>query len=157
HAGGDDQAPLDNAGHGPLLSSRCRVPETASPPKVGRPVGRDPPRRESCPWSSNRSHGMDEELRVTYELACDPGQTPEAMARDIALEQTVELPDGCFPPVVGERVVGRVETVAPLAGGGWQARIAYDLGATADDVPQLLNLLFGNISMKRGIRLAALR
>jgi ribulose-bisphosphate carboxylase large chain len=96
----------------------------------------------------------DQPLRVTYELACTPGEEPEAKARDIALEQTVELPGGAFPAPVGERVVGRIENLMPLPDRRWAAQIAYDPAAVTDDVPQLLNVLFGNISLKQGVRIA---
>jgi S-methyl-5-thioribulose 1-phosphate isomerase len=97
-------------------------------------------------------------LRVTYQLTCAPGEDPEAKARDIAFEQTVELPPECVSPEIAARVVGRVEALEPLAregrtgrGGRWRAVITYDPAAVGTEVPQLLNLLFGNISMKPAI------
>lgn len=95
-------------------------------------------------------------LRATYVLTCAAGDDPETKARDIALEQTVELPEPCVPRDVAARVVGAVERVEPAGDGRWRAVIAYDAAALVDDVPQLLNLLFGNISLKTGILLAAI-
>jgi len=92
-----------------------------------------------------------ERLRITYELGCAPGEDPEARARDIALEQTVELPPECVPPDVAARMVGRVEALAPLAERRWRVAISYDPATVGSEVPQLLNLLFGNISMKPAI------
>jgi ribulose-bisphosphate carboxylase large chain len=102
-----------------------------------------------------------DQLRITYQLTCAPGEDPEAKARDIAFEQTVELPPECVPPEIAARVVGRVEALEPLdregrtgrggRGERWRAVIAYDPAAVGTEVPQLLNLLFGNISMKSAI------
>ena len=56
---------------------------------------------------------VDDRLRVTYRLVCGEGETPQDKARDIAYEQTVELPPSCVGEAITERVVGRVEEVAP--------------------------------------------
>jgi len=88
-------------------------------------------------------------LRVTYHLACS-SRLAVAKARDIAFEQTVELPADSVPPEVAARVAGRVESVETLGRGRSSAVISFDPGAVCGDLPQLLNLLFGNISFKSG-------
>ena len=97
------------------------------------------------------SDSSNERLRVTYLLTCTEGEDPATKARDIALEQTVELPPGSFPPEIEERIVGKVEMVEPLGDGRWRTVLSYDVGVVGDDTPQLLNLVFGNISLKAGI------
>lgn len=92
-----------------------------------------------------------ERLRVTYRLTLAEGEDPDAKARDIAWEQTVELPEGSIPLDVEQRIVGEVEAVEPLEAGRWKAVISYDPVTVGADLPQLLNLLFGNISLKAGI------
>ncbi len=94
-------------------------------------------------------------LRVTYHLACS-SRLAAAKARDIAFEQTVELPADAMPPEVALRVAGRVESVDTLGRGRSRAVISFDPGAVCGDLPQLLNLLFGNISLKTGILIAGL-
>src|SRR2546425_8798409 len=88
-------------------------------------------------------------LRVTYPLACS-SRLAAARAQDIAFEQTVELPAHALPPEVALRVAGRVESVESLGRGRSRAVISFDPGAVCGDLPQLLNLLFGNISFKSG-------
>ena len=95
-------------------------------------------------------------LRLTYELTPGAGVAPETMARGIALEQTVELPARCLSAEVAATVVGRVERVEPLGDGHHVATIAYDPRTVAGDAHQLVNLLFGNVSLKAGIRLVAI-
>src|SRR3989449_5024646 len=94
-------------------------------------------------------------LRVTYHLA-GPSRLAAAKARDIAFEQTVELPADAVPPEVALRVAGRVESVESLGRRRSRAVISFDPGAVGGDLPQLLNLLFGNISLKTGILIAGL-
>ena len=98
---------------------------------------------------------MSEPLRVTYVLTCAAGEDPEAKAREIAFEQTVELPPDCVDEEVERRVVGRVEEVVAQEGSRWEAVIAYPALALGEDVTQLFNVLFGNISLKAGIRAAS--
>ncbi len=93
-----------------------------------------------------------QELRVTYVLTCVEGEDPESKARAIAFEQTVELPPECVTAEVERRVVGRVERVAELSAPRWEAVIAFPESALGEDATQLLNVLFGNISLQSGIR-----
>jgi ribulose-bisphosphate carboxylase large chain len=97
----------------------------------------------------------EQRLRITYQLTCADGEDPAARAREIALEQTVELPAACVPPALEQRIVGRVETIEPLGASRWQVVIAYDPLTLGDEIPQLFNLLFGNISLQHGIRVSS--
>lgn len=101
---------------------------------------------------------MSDFVRCTYQLTCDASEA-EAQAMDLALEQTVEVPAALVTdPAIQEGVVGRVEEVNIDAFGEGQHRvhIAYHAWLANAQVPQLLNLLFGNISIKGTIRLVAL-
>ncbi len=98
---------------------------------------------------------MSDRLTIHYRLRCDDGQSPAAKAGEIALEQTVELPEECLSPEILGRVVGRVEEVDE-EGNAWIARISYSPEAIGGELPQLLNLIFGNVSMKSGIRVEAI-
>ena len=95
----------------------------------------------------------DERLRVTYALTCGSGSDTYALARDIALEQTVELPASCISEQIDEAVVGRVESVSSIDGSTWRATVSYPAFVVVGSAGQLLNVLFGNISLMRGIRI----
>lgn len=95
-------------------------------------------------------------LRATYDLVCAPGEEARAKALDIAREQTVEMPEGTPPGDVEARVLGVIERLDTLPDGRSRVVISYDVALVDGAAPQLLNLLFGNISMKRGIRLVGL-
>jgi ribulose-bisphosphate carboxylase large chain len=90
-------------------------------------------------------------LRVTYDLACPTRGDAEAKARDIAREQTVEVPEGTAPEVEA-RLVGQVESIAEQDSGRWRAVIAYAPDLIGSDVTELFNLLFGNVSLKPAVR-----
>src|SRR5690349_2894793 len=94
-------------------------------------------------------------LRVTYHLT-GSSRAAAAKARDLAFEQTVELPPETVAPDVAARVAGRVESVRRLAQGRSRAVVSFDPAVVCGDVPQLLNLLFGNISLKSGIQIAGI-
>ena len=51
---------------------------------------------------------------------------------------------------------GRIEAFRPLDDGGYEATISYANEAAGSDLVQLLNVVFGNISIKPGIRLVRL-
>jgi ribulose-bisphosphate carboxylase large chain len=94
----------------------------------------------------------DARLLATYRIV---GSRAEARARawEICLEQTVELPVEVIPEgFVRDQVVGRIEALEKRPG-GYQAVISYAAGSAAGELPQLLNVLFGNSSLKPGIRL----
>jgi ribulose-bisphosphate carboxylase large chain len=97
-------------------------------------------------------------LRATYELALRRGETlreARRRARWIAYEQTVELPPGVSPPRIERQLVARVGSVS--AAGAGIARVTLGFSPRLVDSPgQLLNVLFGNVSMQAGIRLAEL-
>lgn len=94
-------------------------------------------------------------LRASYELTCDTAADATAQARDIAREQTVEVPEDTAPDVEA-RLVGRIESLEPDGRRRWRVVIAYDPMIVGGDVTALFNLLFGNISMKPAARLVDL-
>jgi ribulose-bisphosphate carboxylase large chain len=96
----------------------------------------------------------EERLRISYLLTCVQ-EEPSRKAREIALEQTVELPERAVSRQILEQVAGRVEALEPAGGSRWHAVITYPLESIGADLEQLVNLLFGNISLQTGIRIMA--
>lgn len=95
-------------------------------------------------------------FRVVYHLT---GSEEDALdtAKGIALEQTVEFPDDLVPTgPIRESIVGQIETFAALDGGGYEVTISYAIESAGDDLPQLFNVIFGNSSIKPGIRVESL-
>ena len=101
-------------------------------------------------------------IAATYRLTC-PAADVERLSRDIALEQTVEVPDALIScPALREAMVGRVISISavPVAAASPQpraeqfdVRIDYAADLAASGLGALLNLIYGNISLKQCIRL----
>jgi ribulose-bisphosphate carboxylase large chain len=95
-------------------------------------------------------------LRVRYELRLARGETARAKAEGIAREQTVEIAPGIAPIALERRTMGALAAIGETAGARAEAVIDYPWRELVSDLPQLLNLLFGNVSMQRGVRVAAI-
>ncbi|MCB0154325.1 MAG: ribulose 1,5-bisphosphate carboxylase large subunit [Anaerolineae bacterium] len=90
---------------------------------------------------------------VTYRLVAADEAAATTKATGICLEQTVELPAQLL---VGDdiqaEVVGRLERLSRLPDGHFEAVISYASETAGAELPQLLNVIFGNSSMQRGIQ-----
>ncbi len=88
--------------------------------------------------------------RAVYRLKHGLAESGE-LARAIAIEQTVEIPDAIIPQEIRERFVGRVESVEE-AEGHCLAAVSY-APELAEDLFCLLSVAFGNASLYPGVRL----
>lgn len=94
-------------------------------------------------------------VSATYRLRCAPDDACD-VARQIAFEQTVEVPEELVRSAnIGDEVLGHVRAVTPCDGAAdaFLAHIDYPAELAGTHVGQMWNLLYGNISMKRRIRL----
>jgi ribulose-bisphosphate carboxylase large chain len=84
-----------------------------------------------------------------------------AKAKDICLEQTVEFPGDLLPGgFIPDQVVGQVAEFVPVEGTNgmqWKALVTFLNDDTGMELTQLLNVLYGNISLKKGFRLERLK
>ncbi len=94
-------------------------------------------------------------LRLTYELRAASAEDARRFARDLTIEQTVEIPEGCYSAAIEENVVSRIEALEPAGGGRWRLVASVAPEIVGDELGQLLNVLFGNVSLFRGVRLVA--
>jgi ribulose-bisphosphate carboxylase large chain len=82
-------------------------------------------------------------------------QSAEKMARFIAYEQTVELPEALIrDPHILQNIVGRVERLNQLDEFAFETTISYSSKLASNQLSQLVNLLYGNVSMLDGVRLS---
>jgi ribulose-bisphosphate carboxylase large chain len=94
-------------------------------------------------------------LRVRYRLRLAAGEDPERRAAHLAREQTIEIAEGAADPAVEARAIGRVAAVEPAPDGRFAVAIDYPLAVVGDDFAQLLNVLWGNVSLQAGVRVEA--
>jgi ribulose-bisphosphate carboxylase large chain len=93
-----------------------------------------------------------ERFSVTYRLF---GSETDARARaeDICIEQTVEFPADEVPPgIIRDHVFGRIESFDAWDVESYKAVISYAVEIAAGELTQFLNVVFGNSSIKPGIR-----
>lgn len=94
-----------------------------------------------------------ERFEVTYRIEA-PGDQIEAWARDITIEQSVEFPPELIhDPWIAEHVIGRIEAITSLAPTLHEARISFAAELAGGELTQLLNVFFGNTSLKPNVRL----
>jgi Ribulose 1,5-bisphosphate carboxylase, large subunit len=76
------------------------------------------------------------------------------MARDICIEQTIEFPEECVPEgAIRDSIFGRIERMEKDdTSESFLVEISYAVEICASEFTQLLNVIFGNISIKPGIR-----
>ncbi len=89
---------------------------------------------------------------VTYRIF---GTEKEARAKaaDICIEQTVEFPADEVPEgIIRDHVFGRIESFERIDPESFAAVISYAAEIAAGELTQLLNVIFGNSSIKLGIR-----
>ena len=98
-----------------------------------------------------------ERIRATYDLAL-PEEDARDRARSIAVEQTIEFPADLIADDddIRRHVLGRVESVEGLGPVHSRAVLSYAAETTGSELPQLLNVLFGNCSLLPGVRLVGL-
>lgn len=93
-----------------------------------------------------------ERFTVTYKILGSEKEAYEA-AKGVCLEQTVEFPDEFVPDgAIRDCIVGRIEVFEPWTDGCFKAVISYAVESAGDELTQLLNVIFGNTSIKPGIR-----
>ncbi len=93
-----------------------------------------------------------ERFSVTYRIYGSE-KDARAKAEDICIEQTIEFPADCVGPgAIRDHVFGRIESLERRDGSSFHAVISYAVEIAAGELTQLLNVIFGNTSIKPGVR-----
>lgn len=93
-----------------------------------------------------------ERFSVIYHIV---GNYEEVMrkAEDICIEQTVEFPADLVPDDdIRGSIFGRIEEIRESGEHSYHVRISYAIEIVQHEITQFLNVVFGNISLKPGIR-----
>ena len=94
-----------------------------------------------------------EHLTVVYHLT-GTAESAKAAAKEICVEQTVEFPYELLPSgPIRDRIVGQVGSLEEVSAGRFEVKVRFAEEVAGQDLCQLLNLFFGNISIKPAIRL----
>ncbi|MFZ5986163.1 MAG: RuBisCO large subunit C-terminal-like domain-containing protein [Bacillota bacterium] len=97
-----------------------------------------------------------ERFSVVYKVFGDEKEA-YLRAKDICFEQTVEFPDEFVPEgVIRNHIVGSIESFEKYDSKSFRAVISYAVETASGELTQLLNVVFGNSSIKPGIRVEKL-
>ncbi|MBT8419942.1 MAG: ribulose 1,5-bisphosphate carboxylase large subunit, partial [Gammaproteobacteria bacterium] len=108
------------------------------------------------PWSASNKTTSTDQIRAVYRLTGEAGEA-RARAEDLCIEQTVEFPrDLIHREDILDGIVGKVISLNGISDQEMEADIAFPAEVAGSELTQLLNVLFGNISLKPGIRLTNL-
>lgn len=89
---------------------------------------------------------------VTYKLLGDE-KLARAKAEAICIEQTIEFPaDLIADDDIRGKILGQIEAFKQVDKNHYQAKISYAIEISGFELMQFLNVLFGNSSIKPGIR-----
>lgn len=90
---------------------------------------------------------------VVYRLFAASHAEAENFADAIALENTVEIPRDVVPNgYIEDVVLGKVVSVAKESEQTYLGEISYHIDAVGTELPQLLNVIFGNASILKGVK-----
>ncbi len=88
-----------------------------------------------------------------YQIQCSAAEIAQR-AREIAIEQTIEFPAAFVrDAVIRDQIIGQVATPQQIHSTTFTVAISYPIEAAGYELTQLLNVLFGNVSIKPGVRL----
>ena len=109
------------------------------------------------PGSQIRETLSGSRFTVSYLITGSDAEA-QTTAKDISFEETVEFPEDLTPvgPIT-EHIVGRIEDLRNVGPELFCADISYAVEIVAGDLTQLLNVVFGNISLKPGIKVKSLQ
>jgi len=102
--------------------------------------------------AATRLNFSGERFSVIYRVT---GDRAEALrkAEDICIEQTIEFPADLIPEDdIRNSVFGRIEEIQACSDDAFRVRISYAVEIVQFEITQFLNVVFGNISLKPGIR-----
>ena len=88
-------------------------------------------------------------IEVDYRISAGD---PAEVAHAIRVEQTIEFPFDLAPEWIQQQVVGRIESTQDR-----HVTISYNQGVVGGGITQLLNVLWGNVSLFPGVRITDLR
>jgi ribulose-bisphosphate carboxylase large chain len=92
---------------------------------------------------------------VTYWIGVASETDARARALEIAVEQTVEIPRDIVPAgYIEDDILGQIDSIHPCSDpcGGFFTEISYSDDDVGDDFLQLLNIVFGNSSIRTQTR-----
>lgn len=93
-------------------------------------------------------------FKVHYSLFATSEKEAHDKAIDITIEQSVEFPEDLVPGnIKAEGIIGKIESFKQATDTQYDCTISFANEIAGDEVTQFVNVLFGNISLKPGIKI----
>lgn len=92
---------------------------------------------------------MSDRIVIKYSVA---GHDVREIADAIRVEQSIEFPFELANSRIQEEVVGHIDSIGNQVDGRTEVVISYHQGNAGSELPQLLNVLYGNVSMLNGVK-----
>lgn len=95
----------------------------------------------------------NDRFAVTYHIHDHDEAHALARARQICLEQTVEVDEELVPAgFIRDHILGQITAWTAVTASTFAATVSYALNSTAAEMTQFLNVVLGNTSLKPGIQ-----
>lgn len=92
-------------------------------------------------------------VNAVYEFSGDVADA-EGRANALRVEQTIEFPADLVPDDdIQREIIGRIESLGEVGPDLVRVEVSYAVETTGFELPQLLNVLFGNSSLLPGVKL----
>src|ERR1700761_3713376 len=104
-------------------------------------------------------NGVDMQgFTATYQIQASSLEDAKNWAASVAREETIECIDEAVPHAfILDEVLGKVLTISESGPSVYDAVICYNREIIGGELPQLLNVLYGNSSMHMGVKLIDIR
>lgn len=97
--------------------------------------------------------GKSSHFTLTFRVQAETELEAEQIAHHIRTEQTVEMPLPAVPKSAEHSIAELLSVQSTDSKGFWTVMIAFPSSIIGDDITQLINVLFGNISLLPGIKI----
>lgn len=93
-------------------------------------------------------------FRATYELQAESDSDAEQWAKSVAREQSIECIDDAVPHQwILDEILAKVASIEKINETTYSAKISFNADITGNELPMLLNVLYGNTSLHVGVKL----
>jgi ribulose-bisphosphate carboxylase large chain len=96
---------------------------------------------------------MSSSFRITYHVTLYDGERIQSKVEALCLEQTVELPRNVISDSIYEQIVAKPIEITEYADNVFRVVAAYPVENIGDEITQLLNILYGNVSLTPGVKI----
>lgn len=97
--------------------------------------------------------GTSSHFTLTFRVQAESEREAEQIAHHIRTEQTVEMPLPAVPKSAEHSIAELLSVQPAKIKGSWLVKIAFPTSIIDGDITQLVNVLFGNISLLPGIKI----